>query len=562
VNPGETLTETPDFRPRTTAGQRLAAARRASGLSQKGLASRLGISLWKVEELERGNGDTETRARALASMGLRPAPEPMSPPGAVAVDLDHDGEHFTRIRSATDHETGRYLVLGSIALLVLIRFFTEVIPILPRAANFIDVPILVVLGIAAAVQPQSSARARPLSFALPALLFLLLCVASVVLNPSRVASGPVLVFIYGFLAPIGIYAAVVRLWPAGHASKLSRLVVALGIVQLFVVFAFDLPLFLSSSNPDVISGTFGTNAYQLVFFLLVFTALLAGIFVVEKARLAARFAPLLFVLTLWAIFLAQYRALLVTTAVSIVVIGILLRAKGRGILGGTFVVVSFVIALSYVASSFPGLRLPSTLAALRESPGFFVSERLRSAGTFLQLYEDEPFAMLTGSGPGTFSSRGWQTFANASSGSRSNVAGGYVSSVTGGTAYRTDVSDEYVLPRLRSGTVIEGSKAVTSPYSSYSSLLAEVGLLGFLLIVGIYFRALVHAWTMTVREVRFGRPGDPLPALFLASTVAFSILLQMAFLENWLEVTRVTFLAWVLFAVATKELHARNESTA
>ena len=53
---------------------------------------------------------------------------------------------------------------------------------------------------------------------------------------------------------------------------------------------------------------------------------------------------------------------------------------------------------------------------------------------------------------------------------------------------------------------------------------------------------------------------DPLPALALATTVAFLTLLQMGILENWFEVTRVTFVAWAMFAVLSKELDARVAS--
>jgi hypothetical protein len=39
--------------------------------------------------------------------------------------------------------------------------------------------------------------------------------------------------------------------------------------------------------------------------------------------------------------------------------------------------------------------------------------------------------------------------------------------------------------------------------------------------------------------------------------MALFVLLQMGFLENWLEVARVTFPTWILLAVATKEFRAR-----
>ena len=100
-------------------------------------------------------------------------------------------------------------------------------------------------------------------------------------------------FVYGFLAPIAVFWAVYRIWPAGRALALSRLLVALRLVQLAAVALIDLPEFLRRNNPDVISGTFGENPYQLVFFLLVSIALLAGIFTFERDRRVARIVPLL-----------------------------------------------------------------------------------------------------------------------------------------------------------------------------------------------------------------------------------------------------------------------------
>ena len=47
-------------------------------------------------------------------------------------------------------------------------------------------------------------------------------------------------------------------------------------------------------------------------------------------------------------------------------------------------------------------------------------------------------------------------------------------------------------------------------------------------------------------------------ALLLATFVAFLTLLQMAFLENWFEVTRITFIVWMMFAVCCKELDGRE----
>jgi transcriptional regulator with XRE-family HTH domain len=544
------------------AGDRLAEARREAGLSQKALAERLGISLWALDQLEQGRGDLSIHLPEITdATGKHPVwfretlPEEEGSPDRQPIRV--------RVRRlAARRQTGRDLVLLSVGLLVFIRFFTEIVPILPRAANFIDIPVFLVLALAGTLRSHGERRfgSAYIPVALPAFLFIGLCAASVAVNPSRIEPGPVLAFLYGFLAPLGVYAATYRLWPAGRSLSLSRLLVGLTVAQLLVVFVVDLPRFLSSSNPDLITGTFGTNPYQLVFFLLVMTGLLAAIFTLEKGRLAARVAPLLLLLMLATIFLAQYRALLATTGVTVVLIAILLGRRARGVLSAALITISLAFTFSYVSSHFPILRFAPTLSTLQTDPGYYASKRLHTASSVLNLYTDHPVFMITGTGPGTFSSRAWQTFAFAASKSHSNVQGRYVSALTGGRIYHTDVSDKYVLPKYRSGTVVQGSTAVTAPFASYLSLLAEVGLPGFLLLVGMYVWATARVLRITARALRRPAPGDPLPAILLAASVAFTVLLQMALLENWLEVTRVTFLAWILLAVGSKEVDARERA--
>jgi transcriptional regulator with XRE-family HTH domain len=539
-------------------GLRIAEARRAAGLNQKGFAQRIGTTLWMLDRIEAGAADAAAYIPSIADATGRPQGWfSANATAAVATMPVPRVPLVARLR--THVTTGRDLVLASISLLVLIRFFTEVAPVIPRAANFIDIPIFLVLS--AAALTRSPPKTRTLSFAAAGGLFLFVSLVSVSMNYSQVAVGPVLVFLYGFLAPIGVAAAAYRVWPGGHALSLSRLLVALGVVQLIVVAAVDLPRFISSGNPDLVSGTFGTNAYQLVFFLLLLTALLAGIFTFERQRLSARFALPLFAAILATIFLAQYRALLVTTALTVLFIGLLLGARGRGIVAVTVVAASFGVSLAYVAQHFPLLRFGATLSVLRHNPSFYVSKRLKAADSVVNLYDDNPRFIFTGTGPGTFSSRAWQTFANVNSTSRSNVQGRYITAISGGGAYHTDVSDKYVVP-LERAPAISGTRALTSPFSSYVSLLAEVGVVGFAAMVGIYLAATGYAIRMAVRRVKTAKPGDPLPALMIAAAAGFFILLQMGFLDNWLEVTRVTFVVWMLLGVASKELAHEVETTA
>jgi transcriptional regulator with XRE-family HTH domain len=535
------------------AGPRVATARRDAGLTQRDLAARLGVSLWAVEELERGRRDPAQHLGTIAELTQRPETWFLGDAGAVEGPVQ---EPATAVTGST---RGRDLVLASLGTLVLVRFFTEVLGVFPRALNFVDVPLLAVLVVTAAAVHVKPAKHEDGDRYLPAAaLFLLLCVIATVANPSRVELGPVLVFIYGFVGPLLLYWAVYRLWPAGAALPFSRLLVALLLVQLAVVALVDVPRFLGSDNPDEISGTFGENPYQLVFFLLVMAAVLAGIFTFEHRRPAARFAPGLFLGILAVILLAQYRALLFTTALTIVALTLVLgSARARGLVAGAVAALAFVTALSYTSQTFPILNFAPVLNTFQSDPTSYVSERGRALSHFARLYGDEPRYIATGTGPGTYSSRAWQTFSQIKSKSESNVQGKYASLLTGGEAYQTDVSQKYVEQQYEKGKSIQGSKALTSPFSSYGALLAEVGLLGFLVMVGIYIRAFVQAIRMTVVSRIRARPGDPVPALVFGSAMALFVLLQMGFLENWLEVTRVTFPTWMLLAVATKEFRAR-----
>jgi DNA-binding XRE family transcriptional regulator len=540
-------------------GSRIATARHKSGLTQRQLADALGTSLWTVDRIEAGtvnpkghlstiaevtstNRDWLLHPNSLKVEAKRPRTEP--------ADVVHLGS------------AGRSLVLGSIVVLVTIRFFTEVVPVVPRAANFVDIPIFLALATASLALPPLGNRGRTAYLHLggPALAFFLLAMASALVNSSRAAPAPVLVFVYGFLAPIVVYASAYRIWPPGNSRPLSRVLVALGLVQLVVVALIGIPRFLATSNPDYISGTFGTNQYQLVFFLLVVATLLAGIFALEPGRAIARVAPLVILAFIVVMLLAQYRALLFTMLVTMVVVAALLGRHLRGALVSALAIVGFVLIFSFVASNYPVLSLNSTATTLTENPRVYAAERYDATLPVRRLYRDRPYVAGLGTGPGTFSSRAWQTFSQAGSTSHSNVQGGYAQRLTGGI-YTTDVSDQYVVSQVNEGGIIEGSAALSKPYSSYLGLMAEVGIFGLVIILAMYIVVLFRAGILARTEIATAaRAGDSVPALALATTVGFLTLLQMGLLENWLEVTRITFIVWLMLAVVAKEIDFRRGS--
>jgi DNA-binding XRE family transcriptional regulator len=537
-------------------GEKISEARRDAGLSQRQLAESLGTSLWTVSELESGKRDPSSYLPLLA--GITNTRRLV----AVATHPAQPVEATRRARLSSDaarllHPSGRNLILVSFALLVVIRFFTEKISFVPGVANFVDLPIIFVLVVAVAASRSNVVREGP--FFVPAVLFLLVCVVSAVANASRVDIGPTLLFVYGFLGPLVFYYAAYRLWPAGQSLSLSRLIVGLVVLEFVVVLAVDLPKFAHTTNPDDISGTFGQNAYQLVFFLIVGASLIAGIATFEAGRLAARAAPFLLAACFAVIFLAQYRALLATTALSAVLVAALVSTvRGRGLVTGTLLVIACLASLSYVAAHFPVTKIRPTLTAFRASPVSLLRQRLAPLESVATLFGEKPGYIVLGTGPGTFSSRAWRTFARPDT-RDVDPASRVASALSGGRRYETDVSRRYTLASYRSNRAILGSSALTSPFSSYTSLLAEVGFLGFILMIGCYVFALVQAGRMALISMRASTRGDPLPAILLATTVAFFVLLQMAALDNWLEVARVTIPAWILLAVGTREFEARQQ---
>lgn len=542
--------------------RRISQARRDAGLTQRELANSIGTSLWTVDELERGRLDSGRYVAAIESATSKPSGwlREAEPWFATAPTLTEQSAVSYALTKSQRFD--RNLVLGVFVIILTVRLFTTSIRVIPIGGNFIDVFLWPILLAVVAIQPVDRTRSglQTSRYFLPAVLFAGLCAVSVVVNIARVAPAPALLFLYGFLGPLVFYYATYRLWPTGQARALSRTLVALGVLQFVAIGFIDLPKFIESGgNPDDIAGTFGGNAYQLVFFLLVFAALVAGIATFEKSRTAALLALPLFVLTFVVIFLAQYRALLLFTALTVLVVGFMLGlARGRGFVIGAVIVIALIGALGYVSANYPRLKFSPTIEAVRENPTLFITARLDPGRDVLSLYADNPLFVLSGTGPGTYSSRAWRTFAEVGKASAAEgAAQPYATALTGGQAYHTDVSDRYVLPRWESAPIVLGSRAVTQPFSTYIALLAEVGVLGLVLMVVLYVRGLFGAGRIAHKTMRSTTGDDPLPALALATTVAFFLLLQMGFLENWWEVARATVPTWMMLAICTKEFVAR-----
>ena len=489
---------------------RIAEARHNAGLNQRELANRIGVPLWTVDRIESGTEDPGPHIAAIAAATGREPALLLDPGTAEEVTRRSRPSLIRRThgwrRARWRNAWIRNLILGAVVLLVTIRFFAEEVHVLPRAVKLVDVPILLGLMVLYWIVPRvRHPSAMSMRYLLLAVAFFAVCIASVLINSNRTEPGPSLLFIYGFLAPILVFHLVRTLWPAGQALALSKVLVALAWIELLVVAGIDLPQYLKHHNPDVVSGTFGENAYQLVFFMLVAVALVAGIATIERKRTAARLAPLFFAGTAAAILLAQYRAILLSALLAVLFVTVLLGlVRVRGALAGVLVAITFIAALSAIPAIFPELKIQDAVNSVTGQPGVYIKARWDAGSDIPKIYTDQPSAVVIGAGPGAVNSRAWGTFYRDAN--RDSL--GLVLPVPD---RQTDIAEKYTIPHQEGTGAIDGSFLIANPFASYYALLAEVGILGFVLMVFIYGRALVDATRMSLISLRKADDGDPLP---------------------------------------------------
>jgi hypothetical protein len=76
---------------------------------------------------------------------------------------------------------------------------------------------------------------------------------------------------------------------------------------------------------------------------------------------------------------------------------------------------------------------------------------------------------------------------------------------------------------------------------------------GLLLVLAIYGKAIHICW-------KIQRQLGPVAALARWVLIAMVLLLQMSFLENWLEVSRVTIPVWTIFGFVLAQIRLGNNS--
>jgi hypothetical protein len=148
-----------------------------------------------------------------------------------------------------------------------------------------------------------------------------------------------------------------------------------------------------------------------------------------------------------------------------------------------------------------------------------------------------------GSGPGTFSSRAYITFSGTPRPEKE--AASVIAQRLFGGQYNTDVASKYVASIA--AKPIQGGTTASTPRSSYTSLAAEVGMIGLMVYLVAYLMALTYSYK---RMAASAKTGDSLGArLGFTCFGGIILLLIQALFDNWLETTRVTIPLWILIAL-------------
>jgi hypothetical protein len=435
---------------------------------------------------------------------------------------------------------------ASLVLIVCIRFFSEDLRMVPRVVQYIDVPITLTVACCAVLAfiRKGYVRGKP---RLGGLLYLFVCVSlvSAWINASRTELLPVAMFIFNFTAPLIIAVATIHArLERKDVQYVVRTFFWLGVLQLTVGVFYGLPRFFVSKNPDMVSGTFGQNAYQFTYFIgLWLLYILGGTLVGPDLRRRGRNVGVgLAALTVFGLFYAaQYRSMLIFfTLVILLVLWVSPARVSRRALMTITISAASVITLLVVATAYPELKLLKVFDLFEDSSPVAESGKIQAVKNVVTMYGDLPQAVLVGSGPATFSSRAYQTFSNKPRPEKEAI--GALAVRLGGGQYTTDVSRRYIasIPFKP----IQGGTTASSPWSSFTTLAAEVGPIGLVVYLWAYLMALVFSY----RRLRAGpREGDYLgPRLAFVCFGGLLLLLVQALFDNWLETTRVAIPLWLL----------------
>lgn len=452
-------------------------------------------------------------------------------------------------------ELFEYTILFFFAYLILNRFLTETVSMLPKWFDLLDYPIILFLGLVVFLHAKSVvSNQSALIILIVVAVFIAQSAISISINWFYHYMPATLLMIGGYSAAPLAAVAVSTAKREINGSRLIRIIGGLSILQLAIILFFQIPF--HGLTPDAITGSFGLNGYQLTTFLFlsygVFIALnlqqreyshrkkivlavtLTLVFTILFYLISFRFAIPAFFLTLvcFIFIMTQYfgfskrKMIYSVNALSLVLIGVLL------------VFIRFAPQLQYDTYSY-----------------FLDTEHLKRTGKMASVSQatvmlrERPEILFSGVGAGTLISRGFTTFylepkyAHLSKG-----IGRFVSDYAYPEHKLHPLFTKYFLPIYnRDPVLVDYHKGqLWSPASSYLALILETGVVSFIAIAGLYLYAILIAYRSMKSYVN---TSSTLFALAAGCFCGLLYLFLIGAIGDYWEVNRMTLPIWISFGI-------------
>jgi hypothetical protein len=442
-----------------------------------------------------------------------------------------------RARPKTSRRWLTALVCVLVFLLVVVRFFTERIPILPRFLNpvdFVMVPLLLPFCLIS-ISRRGKWKLNERNILTLSGVAVAAWAFSWLININGAYWLGAVLLITGLLTPILFYLILVNFdFGYDSARLILKLILVLFAVNL-VIASVDVFMGIDEESADFVFGTFGVNQNQLAFFLASMVCYYFASWLYEGATnwkiVAFIWGLLLFLLcgfqTMWVI-------LPIAGALVFVRYG---KLSGRLLLAVSLSSIVPLLVLSLF--TFQHFRIFSVLASsFAEFDQLGKVELVENVASIWQQY---PEAALIGVGPGSFNSRAFRSIAIVP---YHSAEGTDVAATVVDPFYRSVLSDQYIIPYFVRGRFYLSGANTDGPFTSYVSVPVEIGLIGAFGIFGIY-AVVTRSLIESLRKTKNARM-QVLASWALANIL---MLLGIAAVDNYLEVTRYTIPVWLSVAI-------------
>lgn len=442
------------------------------------------------------------------------------------------------------------------------RFFTETLGILPKAFDLIDLPVVTLFGILL-IMPTSNSEYTITEKFVPraTIAFILIVLMSVLINIDNIFYPSAILFVIGNLGGPILYLSIEKFSKDKFslAQKIEKLFLVLLVINIVIVIFINLPTFIITRNPDVISGTYGKNAYQFSILLIITGTYFLGRFYVLKKSIFYILITQFFIFAIF--YLMQYRAALPFFVLSyIIVISLLYKIKLAKIFIPFIVilVISILIANIVVERADTDLGYNIWTIVLSDPTKFLKYGKAISYGqTFKMLFENPEYIPF-GCGPGNFLSRAFYTFGwdFVASFQKDKGVGAIIAQVFNMKSPRFPfLYLKYLSLQVNTGNFM-GTGQFSNPHSSLLASISETGVMGLFVVSSYYILIIVKSIKYLRLSEKFNTNMIPLNISLVASSI---YLFLLGFLDCYYEVLRMTLPVWLLFWVNSFYYHKTKE---